>query len=119
MLKRLDPPTDVEDAHAPVALEPPEEFDPREALNFIWRRWKLVVGVTALALLIGALDLERQTPIYAASAELLLEPGKDRTATQQADHSTGEVLDATSIESQIEVIKSAALLRRVVEKEKL
>src|SRR5579863_5438223 len=91
MLKRLDPPTDVEDAHAPVALEPPEEFDPREALNFIWRRWKLVVGVTALALLIGALDLERQTPIYAASAELLLEPGKDRTATQQADHSTGEV----------------------------
>ena len=36
----------------------PEGFDPREALNFVWRQWKLIAGVTALAI-IPRRDLSR------------------------------------------------------------
>lgn len=93
-------------------------FDVREAINFVWRQWKLIAGVAALVTLLGALYIAKQTPLYTASAQLLLDPRKEKAAGQ--DMTLSEIpLDLGTIESQIAIIKSSALLRRVVIKERL
>jgi len=116
MLKRLERPDEV-DFDRPASGER-EGFDPREAINFAWRQWKFIAGVAALTLLVGALYLSRQVPLYTANAQLLLDPRKEKAAGQ--DTVLGDVaLDLPEIESQIAVIRSTALLRRVVEKERL
>lgn len=93
-------------------------FDIREAINFAWRQWKFIASVTGLILLIGAIYIVRQTPLYTASAQLLLDPRKEKAAGQDAVL-TDAVLDLPMVESQIAIIKSSSLLRRVVEKERL
>ena len=114
MLNRLTPTQDFE---APPAEEA-QGFDIREAINFGWRQWKFIGGVTALALLIGVIYVARQTPLYTASAQLLLDPRKEKAAGQDTVL-TDAVLDLPVIESQMAIIKSSSLLRRVVEKERL
>jgi polysaccharide biosynthesis transport protein len=93
-------------------------FDLRGALNFVWRQWKLIAGVAAFALIIGTVHLLRVTPLYTATAQLLLDPRKEKAVGQDAIM-TEVTLDLPTVESQIAIIKSSALLRRVVEKERL
>ncbi|MGA2488522.1 MAG: polysaccharide biosynthesis tyrosine autokinase, partial [Roseiarcus sp.] len=92
--------------------------DLREAINFAWRQWKFIGAVVALALLIGALYIARQTPLYTASAQLLLDPNKEKAAGQDTVL-TDAVFDLPAIESQMAVIRSTALLKRVADKERL
>ena len=115
MLERanMKPPADLEQRVGEAG-----GFDPREALNFAWRQWKLILGVTAIAIILGALNLSRQTPLYTASAQMLLEPNKTKPVSQDAVQNDMP-LDLATLESQIAVIKSTSLLRRVVLKEKL
>lgn len=113
MLNRLSPMQDVD-----PQSDQASGFDIREAINFVWRQWKFIAGVTALAVLIGAIYIVRQTPLYTASAQLLLDPRKEKAAGQDAVLSD-VVLDLPMVESQIAIIKSSSLLRRVVEKERL
>lgn len=113
MLNRLSPVQEIE----PQA-EQASGFDIREAINFVWRQWKFIAGVTALAVLIGAIYIVRQVPLYTASSQLLLDPRKEKAAGQDAVL-TDAILDLPAIESQIAIIKSSSLLRRVVEKERL
>ena len=105
-----------------AAMEPrPAEelgFDLREAVNFAWRQWKFIAGVAALAILLGAIHISRQTPLYTASVQLLLEPNTTKPVAQDAVQADMP-LDMETIESQIAIIKSSALLRRVVVKENL
>jgi len=100
----------------------PNEVGPalvlREVLNFVWRQWKLIVAVTALSLLVGALYLAKQTPLYTASTEILLDPQKEKAAGADTILSDAP-LDDRAIVSQINIIRSPSLLRRVVEKEHL
>jgi len=113
MLQRLDAAPEFA-----VPQEAEHGFDLHAALNFLWRRWKLIGGVTALALLVGAVYVARATPLYTATAQLLLDPRKEKAAGQ--DMIISDVnLDLPMVESQIAVIKSSALLRRVVVKERL
>ena len=95
------------------------KFDPREFLNFAWRQWKFIGGVTALVLLIGAVYLARQVPVYTAAAQVLLDPSKEKAGGAQDAILTDAVLDDPMLESQMAIIRSTVLLRRVVEKERL
>jgi len=113
MLQRLDAASDI-----PAPQEAEGGFDLHAALNFFWRQWKLICGVAALALLVGAVYVARATPLYTATAQLLLDPRKEKAAGQDAIISDVN-LDLPTVESQIAVIKSSALLRRVVAKERL
>ena len=114
MLKRLNIAPDFETS----APEEARGFDVREALNFAWRQWKFIAGVTALVLLLGAIYIARQTPLYTATAQLLLDPRKEKAAGQDTILSD-TILDLPAIESQMAIIRSSALLRRVVDKERL
>jgi len=93
-------------------------FDIHEAINFVWRQWRLIAGVAALALLIGAVHIARQTPLYTAIAQLLLDPRKEKAVGQDAIMED-DFRDLAMIENQMAIIKSSDLLRRVVQKERL
>lgn len=91
----------------------------RDAINFLWRQWKLILGVTVASVLMGAVHVARQTPIYTATAQLYLDPNKEKANSQEAIFSEILNLDQSAIESQMAIIRSSALIRRVVEKEHL
>ncbi len=114
MLERL---TQIQD-YEPQAADTAQTFDIREAINFVWRQWKFIAGVTALSVLVGSIYIARQTPLYTASAQLLLDPRKEKAAGQDTILSDA-VLDIPTVESQMSIIRSSSLLRRVVEKERL
>jgi capsular exopolysaccharide synthesis family protein len=92
-------------------------FDLREVLSFAWRQWKFIAAVVAISLLVGTISLLRQTFLYTATAQVLLEPQRAKLPGSEiiADVS----LDLAMIESQTAIIRSSEFLRRVVEKERL
>jgi capsular exopolysaccharide synthesis family protein len=97
---------------------PPErKFDLRQYGNFVWRNWILIASVTSLAFLVGVIDLLRATPLYSASTQVLLEqheraPGLDAVINDNR-------FDNLYMENQLAILRSDALLRRVVLKERL
>lgn len=105
-------------AERPDIGQADHRFDLREALSFLWRQWKFIAAVTAVVVAIGAVMTARQTPLYTATSQVLLErpsavpPGGDTFSPDNR-------LDLPLIESQISVIRSTVFLRRVVEKEGL
>jgi succinoglycan biosynthesis transport protein ExoP len=115
MLKRVENVNDWERVDADAEAS---GVDLAEALRLLRRRWRFVFGVAALTLVIGALYLTTETPLYVANAQLLLEPLRARAAG--LDLAPNEVaMDATQIESQIAILRSTSLLARVVRKERL
>jgi succinoglycan biosynthesis transport protein ExoP len=115
VLKRVENVNDWERAEADADAN---GVDFGEALRLLQRRWRFVLGVAALTLIIGALYLATETSLYVASAQLLLEPLRARAAGLEP--TPNEVaLDVTQIESQIAILKSTSLLARVVRKERL
>lgn len=91
-------------------------IDLHDVLNFIWRQWLFIATVLAATLIVGAVLLMRQTPLYTASAEILLDSRRDKLADPVP---TDLVVNVADVQNQMEIIRSTALLRRVVEKENL
>jgi len=103
---------------APTMPEPESDFDPWEVLNFLWREWKVIAIIAFVSALIGVSMLLSETPLYTSSAQILLEPQKEKLPGKET--STFEnSLNSSAIESEMAVIKSSALLKRVVERENL
>jgi succinoglycan biosynthesis transport protein ExoP len=111
MLNRLSP------SNISGASELQAGFDLREAMSFAWRQWKFIAAVVAISLLVGIVSLLRQTFLYTATAQVLLEP--QRAKLPGAEFITDINLDLAMIESQTAIIRSSEFLRRVVEKEHL
>src|SRR5947209_3801163 len=95
-----------------------QRFDLRKYLNFAWRHWQLIAATTAIALVIGLIYIARATPLYTATAQVLLQlqqtkaPGAEATTESLGD-------DIPLIENQLAILRSDPLLRRVVVKEGL
>jgi succinoglycan biosynthesis transport protein ExoP len=101
-----------------VATEPQErKFDLREYGNFVWRNWIFIASVTALAFLIGVIDLLRATPLYTASTQVLLEQHEKAPGLEAAI--SNDRFDNLYMENQFAILRSDSLLRRVVIKEGL
>lgn len=90
-------------------------LDLRLVVDFVRRRWAPVLGTAAVFVILAILALMTVTPRYTAVAELLLEPRKANIFGAEAIIPDLD-LDSGSIDSQISVIESINLLRRVVEK---
>jgi exopolysaccharide transport family protein len=98
--------------------EPSDAIDLRHVQDFFWRRWKLIAVTAAVLTGLTFTYLLTITPRYTTSAQILLEPRKDKAAG--AESIVSELsLESENIESQISVIRSTNLLRRVVEKNNL
>src|SRR5262245_62031511 len=93
-------------------------IDVRQYLHFVWRHWMFIASVTALVFVIAVVYLARTTPLYTATAQVLLErPARVPTDTSSSDYSGYG--DYSIIENQLAIIRSDPLLRRVVVKERL
>jgi exopolysaccharide transport family protein len=102
-----------------VNAEPAERtFDLRKYLNFVWRNWMFIASVTALATLIGVIQLVRSTTLYTASTQVLLEQ-QERAPGLDSTDNDNRFNDFSYIENQLAILRSDSLLRRVVLKERL
>ena len=90
-----------------------EAFDLREWVSFAWRHWKFTAAITAIVLVVGAVYLLNQTRLYTASAQVLLDPQKEKMPGGDAMLAESR-LNAAVIDSQIAIIRSTVFLRRVV-----
>src|ERR1700688_1185001 len=108
MLQKLSPFT---------AVGPSEKehgFDLREAIGFTWRHWKFIASVVGVTLLIAVVYVLKQTPLYTATVQVLLEPPKEtRPGNASLSDNSVDLTDAL-IENQLAIIRSTVLLRRVV-----
>ena len=95
-----------------------DRLDLNEVKRFIVRRWKLIVAVAiACAILAGIVCLSL-TPVYTATAQILLDPHKQHIFATDGAAPDG-ALDSAVIDSQIPIILSTGLLAKVVAKENL
>lgn len=88
--------------------------DLRDVVNFLWREWLFIATILAATFVVGIVLFVRQTPLYTASTEVLLDPRRDKLVDPVP---TDLVVNHADVENQMEIIRSTALLRRVVEKE--
>ncbi|WP_137388133.1 GumC family protein [Rhodoligotrophos defluvii] len=93
--------------------------DVREVLRVLWRRKTWIVAITALFLIGAMLFVLFSTPLYRASAELLIDPRSKRVLqTEQVVPgglgTSSQGADSLLVDSQVEIIASDAVLRRVV-----
>jgi polysaccharide biosynthesis transport protein len=101
-----------------ASAEPSDAIDLRHVQDFLWRRWKLILTTAAVIGMLTFVVLLAVTPRYTASAQMLLEPRNDKVLS--AESLVSELnLDSGNIESQVSVVRSTNLLRRVVEKTNL
>ncbi|PTM41729.1 Wzz/FepE/Etk N-terminal domain-containing protein [Bosea sp. 124] len=88
-----------------------------DVLQFLKRRKYLILLMTVLGFVAGNVYLMFATPIYVASTRMLIDTRHQDTATQQGEGSF--FLDTSAIDSQLELIKSRAILIKVVDNLKL
>ncbi len=95
-----------------------DAIDLRHLQDFFWRRWKLILAAAAVVMALAFLVMLMIAPRYTATAQVLLEPRKEKIFG--AESIMPELnLETGNVDSQLSVIQSINLLRRVVEKEKL
>ncbi|GJD54312.1 GumC family protein [Methylobacterium dankookense] len=81
------------------------------------RQARVIFAVSAIMLAAGGLYLAMTTPLYRSTATLLLDLRGGTSLS--ADPSLRQTIDTSVIDSQIRLISTAAVLRRVVDKEHL
>lgn len=98
-------------------------LDLRAVPDFLRRRWRLIVGFTMVLTAIAAVYAFSVTPRYTAYAQVLLEPKTDKALDQllgkQADSGLERPLDASFVDTQIELMQTLRVMKRVVETEGL
>ena len=99
---------------SPPPLEGDLEIDLRAIFGTLWRRRWVIGGCVLLITVAALLVVFQLTPRYTASAQVLIDPREQKVADVEAVLS-GLSSDSSTIESQIQVIKSRSLAGRVVE----
>ena len=82
-----------------------------------WRAW-LIGAVTLATVLVAGLALLVILPRYKATTVVLVDPRQQRVTNSEVVIS-GIGADAAAVESQVELIESSALARKVIERLKL
>lgn len=102
-------------ALAPVRpVEGPNEL--WEWLRLLNRRKALIVGCGLVAVALMALIIAQATPMYKASARLLLDTRTFKVVSTEAALSGVDTMNLGAIQSELEVIQSEFLIGRVVDK---
>lgn len=90
----------------------------RDVLRLLNRRKWHIVGVMALVCSLTAITLSQLTPLYRATALVMLDTRKMKV-TNTTDVLSGQVVDIAAVQTEIEILRSASLLSRVVDKLRL
>jgi capsular exopolysaccharide synthesis family protein len=87
-----------------------------EWLRLLNRRKALIVGCGLVAVALMALIIAQATPMYKASARLLLDTRTTKVVSTEAALSGVDTMNLGAIQSELEVIQSEFLIGRVVDK---
>ncbi|HUC62888.1 MAG TPA: polysaccharide biosynthesis tyrosine autokinase [Alphaproteobacteria bacterium] len=98
--------------------EAERRLDLREILSFLWRQWKFIASVAAVVFALGVLMLMWQTPLYTATAQVLLDRTKEVALGPDAILQTANV-DVAVLEGEMAIMRSYVLLQRVVKSQDL
>ncbi|MFK8252502.1 GumC family protein [Ancylobacter terrae] len=93
--------------------------DIRALIGVLWRRKAWIVAVTAACVGLALAYVILATPLYRATAQILIDPRArqvlQNSVTPGGLGSSSQGADALLVDSQVEIIGSDAVLRRVVE----
>jgi exopolysaccharide transport family protein len=92
----------------------PGEVDLPEVLRKLWRRKKVIVGVTVVLTVIAALVILQITNLYTAESMVMINDRQTQVVDMEAVVS-GLIGDAETIESEIQVIASRGIAERTVD----
>jgi polysaccharide biosynthesis transport protein len=108
-------PVPVEEASA--AAPQRHVADLRELVRILRRRWQIVLAIPFVLVVLAAIFVLVVTPLYTATSTVLIDPHRGTVAdsANQAPTSNAVTDDAT-VESQVLLIQSVAILQRVVVK---
>ncbi|QJE73269.1 polysaccharide biosynthesis tyrosine autokinase [Aerophototrophica crusticola] len=106
------PPVAVERI-APVDAS--EDIDLRQIFTMLWRRRYLMAAVVVVLSVLGVMAINSIVPRYTATTALLLEV-KNNNIIAMDSFEPGLSKDSALIRSQMDILKSRALARRVVDK---
>ena len=93
-------------------------FDLSDFLRILRIRKRIIIGTSIAIVALTAVAVFQTTPRYTASAVVMLEQRENRVADVQAVLS-GLPTDPTSIENQVQILRSRTLLSRVADKLRL
>jgi len=85
-------------------------------LHLLNRRKAMIVGCGLIAIALMAVMIAQQTPLYKASARIMLDTRTFKVVSTEAALSGVDTLNMGAIQSELEVIKSDFLIARVVDK---
>jgi exopolysaccharide transport family protein len=94
------------------------EFDLLGLLKMVRRRLSIIVGISVIGTLLAIIYSLQLTPLYTARATLLVDPRQKNVVDAEAVLS-GIGGDWAALESEVEIIRSAAVAERVVRRLKL
>jgi polysaccharide biosynthesis transport protein len=92
------------------------ENELREWLRLFNRRKTLIIGIGLLAVAVTALVVAQMTPLYRASARVMLDTRKFKAVSTEQALSGVDTLNVGALQTELEIIKSEDLLGRVVDK---
>ncbi|MBB4200565.1 exopolysaccharide transport family protein [Rhodoblastus sphagnicola] len=95
-----------------------DAIDLRQLQDFFARRWKVIASVTVTVMVLALLVVLTLTPRYTATAQIFLDPQKNKPLGSEEIFSALS-LETGNVDSQLDVLKSINLLRRVVQKQNL
>jgi exopolysaccharide transport family protein len=121
-LQRRIPTEDVlqieDPAAQPATIEP--FFDVSHLLKLLRVRWPIVVGTALIVTALTALSVYRMTPVYTATALVILDTQQNQMVNSTALASREQQLDyyyaPSLIENQVQIIHSRVLAGRVIDK---
>ena len=104
--------TDVDDAPVALDQQPGAEIL-HSFLGFVRRQFAVILFVTLLMLSLGAIYLITATPSYTAQAQLLIDARKLQVFQEKSV--LGDIpIDASQVESQVEILKSENISSAVI-----
>lgn len=89
-------------------------FDIRDILNMLRRRWKMIAGVGVLGMVVAAMAGMQMTPQYTATSTIMIDSRQSNVVDVQAVLS-GLGTDATTVDTQIKMIRSPDNVANVVD----
>ena len=113
-LNRLSAAVDPVSTSPMRSMEAPNEL--WEWLRLLNRRKALIIGSGLLAVALMALIIAQATPMYKASARIMLDTRTFKVMSTEAALSGVDTLNIGAIQSELEVIQSEFLIGRVVDR---
>jgi capsular exopolysaccharide synthesis family protein len=96
------------------AIEPREQtYNIRDLIGSLVRRARIIVAVTVLVTCLGGAATMLQTPVYTATASILINPSREQVLSQE-QRLVQEAPTSTVVDSEIEVLRSRPIIARLV-----